>query len=71
MGVHGRACNDLCNETVGIGEDSRVSESLNVASGANADPDVLINRPPKPGVAGSNPAGGAQNPGPLTRRSDE
>jgi len=36
-----------------------------VASEANADPDVLINRPPKPGVAGSNPAGGTQKSGIL------
>jgi hypothetical protein len=32
-------------------------------------PDEDPDRAPKPGVAGSNPAGGTQNSGPLTRRS--
>jgi hypothetical protein len=31
-------------------------------------PDEDPDRAPKPGVAGSNPAGGTQNPEPLTRR---
>jgi hypothetical protein len=30
-------------------------------------PDVLINHPPKPGVAGSNPAGGAASDQPKRR----
>jgi len=42
---------------------------MRAKSGIEA-PVEVAGRSPKPGVAGSNPAGGAQNLGPLARRSD-
>ena len=37
-GGHGNACNGLCNETVGIREDSRYPEGLDVAIGVYCGP---------------------------------